>query len=302
MLIKASITQFRQERPRYSFYRLATIGWANPLLRHTLPLLGELPHQEFLVDLSRVELIDSFGLTYLAACLDRWKSDDRKVLVRVPQIRYVSRHLRDTGLYESVGLTERVLRRQAARGHVDLVHLQTLEPLFVDTLLDYLEPARRFAPGLRPSMRMSLLELVQNFAEHSQSKFGAWAAGQKYRDRITLCLLDLGQGIPNSLRTVGRYQRYDDPSLIELASEEGVSAVGFSRGLGLATIRRFVRVNGGVMTIISGKGRVRFQPDRRAIRGSIDANFPGTAVFLSLLPTRRGLFRLGDEEVSDDAN
>ncbi len=285
--------------PRYSFYRLATIGWANPLLRQTLPLLGNLSHKEFLVDLSAVEFLDSFGVTYLAACLGRCRGQEgvRKILVLPPTRADVGGYLQDAGFYESIGLGDQFRPRQPKRERVDLVHIRTLEPFFVDGLLDFLETAQPFAPGLKPSMRMSLLELVQNFAEHSNSTSGAWAAGQKYRNRITLCLLDLGKGIPNSLRSVDRYRRYGDPHLIELASEEGVS-VAIGRGRGLSIIRRFVRINGGTMTIISGRGRVRFRPDRRPIGDQIDGTFPGTAVFLSLIPTQRGLFVLGDEENS----
>src|SRR3977135_3115321 len=92
-----------------------------------------------------------------------------------------------------------------------------------------------------------------------------------------------------------------DPRLIELSSEEGISGAAAGRGRGLTVIRRFVRVNGGTMTIISGKGRVRFRPDRKPIRDEIDGTFPGTAVFLSLVPTQRGLYVLGDEEETNDS-
>ncbi|MGH7842467.1 MAG: hypothetical protein ACREQT_13235, partial [Candidatus Binataceae bacterium] len=186
------------------------------------------------------------------------------------------------------------------KNRVDLIHIQTLEPLFIDGLLDFLESTQPFAPGLKQSMRMSLIELVQNFAEHSGSQSGAWASGYKYRDRITLCLLDLGKGIPNSLRGVQKYKRMRDPHLIELSTEEGVTAAATSRGQGLTLIRRFDRANSGTMTIISGRGRVRFRPDRKPMRNELDGIFPGTAVFLSLVPTQRGLFILEDTEECND--
>jgi hypothetical protein len=285
--------------PRFPFYRLSTIGWANPLLRQTLPLLAPQMPQELLVDLSSVEFLDSFGLTYLAACLDRCSGQEgiTKILVRPPSRANVHTYLQNAGFYESIGLGDQFRPRQPDRNRVDLVHIRELEPLFIDGLLNFLESLQPFAPGLKPSMRMALLELVQNFAEHSGSVTGAWVSGHKYRNRITLCLLDLGKGIPASLRGVDRYRRMrSDPHLIELATEAGVSAVATNRGRGLDVIRRFVRVNGGTMTIISGKGRVRFRPDRRAKRDKIDGVFPGTAVFLSLVPTQRGLYVLGDED------
>ncbi len=280
---------------RYPFYRLSTIGWANPLLRQTLRLLTEEMPTEFVVDLSAVEFLDSFGITYLAACLERCRGEEaaKTILIRPPSRAKVNGYLQDIGLYESIGLAGRFRPRQPRRDRVDLVHIRQLEPLFIDSLLDFLESVQPFAPGLKPSMRMSLLELVQNFAEHSGSATGAWAAGQKYQNRITLCVLDLGRGIPNSLRGLAQYRRVGDPHLIELATEEGVSSIPTgNRGRGLNVIRRFVKSNGGTLAIISGNGRVRFRPDRRPMRDQIDGVFPGTAVFLSLIPTERGLYVL----------
>lgn len=289
---------------RYSFYRLATIGWANPLLRQTVALFTDALPQEITVDLSSIEFLDSFGLTYLAACLDRCRAQGiHKILISPPSRPNVNKHLQDAGFYEEIGLGDLFQARQPSRNRVDLVHIRELEPLFIDGLLDFLENMQPFAAGLKSSMRMALLELVQNFAEHSGSRFGAWASGHKYRDRFTLCLLDLGKGIPTSLRGVQKYRRIrGDHNLIELSTEEGVSAAAAGRGRGLTVIRRFVRVNGGTMTIISGRGRVRFRPDRKPKKDEIDGFFPGTAVFLSLVPTKRGLYVLGDEEESDDNN
>jgi hypothetical protein len=287
---------------RYPFYRLSTIGWANPLLRQTLALLTDEIPRELIVDLSAVEFLDSFGVAYLAACLARCQAqqDITRKYVRPPTRENVNHYLQDIGLYEQIGLGDRFRPRQPSRNRVDLVHINEMEPLFVDSLLDFLQTLQPFAPGLKPSMRMSLLELVQNFAEHSDSKSGAWAAGYRYRNRITLCVLDLGKGIPQSLRSVKKYRRYGDPHLIELATEEGVSSEATNRGHGLNVIRRFVRANGGTMTIISGGGRVRFRPDRRPMRDRIAGKFPGTAVFLSLVPNQRGLYVL--EESSNDSN
>ncbi len=289
---------------RYSFYRLSTIGWANPLLRQTLALLKDEISQEVLVDLSSVEFFDSFGLTYLAACLDRCRARTGipRILIRPRRRSNVKQHLQNAGFYEAIGLDNKFQARQPNKDRVDLVHIKTLEPLFIDGLLNFLEGVQPFAPGLKPSMRMALLELVQNFADHSGSAFGAWASGHKYRDRITLCLLDLGKGIPNSLRGVPKYRRLHDPQLIDLSTEDGVSAAATSRGRGLHMIRRFVRVNDGTMTIISGEGRVRFRADRKPIRDQMDGFFPGTAVFLSLVPTKRGLYVLSDEEEINDSH
>lgn len=279
----------------YSFYRLATIGWANPLLRTTVPLLRGEAKDGVILDLSALEFADSFGVTFLAACFHEVVTSGVRGRVRRPRRDDVHKYLLDAGFYESIGFGDQLGPRRASRDRVDLVHITALEPLFIDHLLDFLEHMQPFEEGLRSSMRMALLELIQNFAEHSGSTAGAWAAGQLHpqKKRITLSVIDLGRGIPTALRTVKKYRRFRDAHLLELSSEEGVSSVQHSsRGLGLATIRRFARTNGGTLTLLAGNGKVKFPPDRRPVRKTLEVEFPGTAAFLSLVPTRRGLFAL----------
>jgi hypothetical protein len=287
--------------PEYPFYRLATIGWANPLLRDTVSLLKG-PPADVIVDLSDVTFVDPFGVTYLAACVQRGLEQGSRVRIRPPRDGAVSTHLQNVGFYQSFGIGEHFpARRPSSPDRVDLVHIKELEPGFIDRLLDFLEVIQPFKPGLRSSMRLALIELVQNFAEHSGSLAGAWASGQFHpysketkAPRVTLCVLDLGRGIPATLRTVKEHRRCMDKTLVERATIEGVSSAGPSRGWGLSTIRKFVKSNGGTMTIVSGAGRVRFKSDRRAEPSTLAAPFPGTAVFLSLVPTARGLYVLSE--------
>jgi len=283
----------------FPFYRLATIGWANPLLRPTVQLLNE-PPSELTVDLSAVTFLDSFGVTYLAACVHHCLQRSCTVTIRAPRNQIVSDYLQNVGFYESFGLADHFPARKPSTSRVDLVHISALEPQFIDYLLDFLEHLQPFDAGLRPSMRLTLLELVQNFAEHSGSPSGAWVAGQYHpfskesrSPRTNICVLDLGRGIPNALRTVSQLRKLTDPVLVERATREGVSSSPGSRGRGLSTIREVARVNGGTMTIVAGNARVRFRSDRRPERFELDEPFPGSAVFLSLVPTARGLYVMG---------
>src|SRR5579863_7406541 len=101
-------------RQLYPFYRLSTIGWANPLLRQTLPLLADEMPEEFSVDLSQVEFLDSFGITYLAACLERCRAEEavKSISILPPKRQNVNGYLQDVGLYEAIGLGDRFRPRQ----------------------------------------------------------------------------------------------------------------------------------------------------------------------------------------------
>jgi anti-anti-sigma regulatory factor/anti-sigma regulatory factor (Ser/Thr protein kinase) len=289
------------EAPVFAFYRLATIGWANPLLKLTIDMFRECPGEEVVVDLSEVTFIDAFGVTYLAACLHRLDTfqECRRVWIRPPRDQRVNQHLQNVGFYESIGLADKFQARQPSSDRVDLIHVRELEPGFIDSLLEFLAALQPFGDGVRASIRMTLIELLQNFVEHSHSEGGAWICGQLHPrpkgstvPRITLCFLDLGIGIPGSLKTVPKYSKLQDEPLIELSVEDGVSAREGARGRGLTMIHRFVKINGGSMAIVSNRGRAKFPADRRPIPEKLDTEFPGAAVFLSLKPTAKGLYEV----------
>jgi hypothetical protein len=168
-------------------------------------LLGRVP-AGVRIDLSELEFIDSFGITLLAASCHVLKQSGIHGFIRRPKRDDVHQELLDMGLYESLGIDlfgPRTLRQD----RVDIKHILAFEPLFIDHLLDFLERMQPFEEGLRPSIRMALLELIQNFSEHSGSKIGAWIAGQfdPGQKRINVCVMDFGIGIPQSLRRVPKF-------------------------------------------------------------------------------------------------
>jgi hypothetical protein len=238
-------------------------------------------------------LADSFGMTLLASCFNVLVSANIHGFVRPPRQAATHKELLEPGLYEAIGI-DRFGPRNPRRDRVDMVHLTALQPGFIDHLLDFLESVQPFEESLRGSMRMALLELIQNFSEHSGSEHGAWVVGQfdPQEKRIGLCVLDLGIGIPDSLRGVLKYRSYGDERLIDQATRMGISSTAGTRGLGLNTIRRFVAANEGVLTILAGSGLVSFEAQKTPVHRKLRVRFPGTAVFMSLVPTKRGLFVL----------
>jgi hypothetical protein len=289
----------KDDRRRRFAFEGATIDNAGSILRESSALLEGKVMPGFVLDLSKLVEVDSFGITYLAACVRAVVAAKITGFVRRPRSEDLHRFLLDVGLYEEIGISERFGPRTLSKDRVDIIHIKQLEPLFIDYLLDFLETMQPFERGLRPSIRMALMELVQNFAEHAGSRQGAWASGQlnAQRDRMTLGLLDLGKGIPDVMRTIPGFRRLGDAKLIELSTEEGISSAATTpraRGLGLAMIRRFVKSNSGTLTILAARGIVRFPPEGRPVLKSTGVRFRGTAGFMSLVPTRRGLFALDE--------
>jgi anti-anti-sigma regulatory factor len=99
----------------YSFYRLATVGWANPLMGKTVALLSGDSTDGLTLDLSKLEFTDSFGLTYLAACFHVVVSSGVHGFVR-PRREDVHQYLLDAGFYEAIGFGERFGPRKPSTG------------------------------------------------------------------------------------------------------------------------------------------------------------------------------------------
>jgi hypothetical protein len=91
----------------YAFYRLATVGWANSLIRSTAPVLYGEAKDGVMLDLSNLEFTDSFGLTYLAACFHIVVSSRIHGIVLRPRRDDVHKYLLDAGFYEGLGFGER---------------------------------------------------------------------------------------------------------------------------------------------------------------------------------------------------
>jgi len=126
------------------------------------------------VDLSQLELVDGFGMTVLAACFHSLISAGIPGSVRRPVKEEVHLQLLDMGCTNRMGIGGRFEPRRPSRDRVDLVHIRALEPEFIDSLLDFLERMQPSRKGYDPRCAMALLELIQNFSEHSQASLGAW--------------------------------------------------------------------------------------------------------------------------------
>jgi signal transduction histidine kinase len=131
----------------------------------------------------------------------------------------------------------------------------------------------------------ALSELCTNIYDHSTpgGEVRGFIAMQAYRDTVKFAVMDLGIGIPKSLR--GRFD-LDDAQLIQKAFEPGVSArQDEGRGLGLARVAEIVEHQHGILNIRSGRAKVllRGRQRHREIHKLQHRNtFPGTQIGILL--------------------
>ncbi len=128
----------------------------------------------------------------------------------------------------------------------------------------------------------ALSELCHNIYDHSAPNGTphGYIAMQAYRDTVKLAVMDLGIGIPNSLRR--KHPIADDRKAIAVALLPGVSSQE-GRGLGLYRVRGIVEQHRGILNIRSGRAKVIVTGGSKEIRTYKQmGNFPGTQIGILL--------------------
>lgn len=113
----------------------------------------------------------------------------------------------------------------------------------------------------RTAVLLAIAEIAQNVLDHADSRVGGFAIAQrsKSRQEFEVAVADAGIGIAGSLRQNPAYQHITgDADAITLALAPGVTANPGSdnKGVGLATIRDFLRENEGRLLVRSGCGAI----------------------------------------------
>lgn len=150
-------------------------------------------------------------------------------------------------------------------------------------------------------------EIYNNAFEHSQTPVGVFSCGQHFSnsDELVLAVVDFGRGIPNKVRAYFRGLREDSSSgstnfssdvLLNWAFGSGhttTTAEGVPRGLGLALLEDFVRVNKGKLEIYSNNAYAIIDTNGKKF-SEHGAQFDGTIVQITLR-CNEGLYRFKNE-------
>ena len=132
----------------------------------------------------------------------------------------------------------------------------------------------------------ALSELCTNIYDHSTpgGQVRGYVAMQAYQDTVKFAVMDLGIGIPKSLRS--RFEGLDDGGLIQKAFEPGVSARhAEGRGLGLTRVCEIVERQHGILNIRAGRAKVLVlgRPRQREVHTlKHPSPFPGTKIGIFL--------------------
>lgn len=254
----------------------------------------------------QVEALHPCGTLLFVAEIERLLADDEcraKLRCTYPTNDVVEQLFQHIGLLQKLGLQARVEKIHAENVIVWLYEVGDEDNLdsIVGSLPELLTTSGNKA--LRVAVTSGMTEAVANSAEHAyihRRKDGTsittphrwWIFARREDEDISVCICDLGIGIPRSLRQtfpeeVASFfynkpgKKREDHMMIELALTVGRSRTGKSyRGQGLKDILKVVKEQGvGSLRIFSNKGVYMFDGKARRVTSRTEvSNIMGTLV------------------------
>lgn len=252
------------------------------------------------LNLSKTESLTPFGIILLTATINECFRRGLHCSYIKPKNLKLQRFFREIGFNKFFGLPGQGQQvDKIESGIVQLRKLSGLDASVLDTLIKILDFHLKLSPGIKGSLRMSLLEAMQNVVDHSNAPdYYLCSWNYKQKKQLRLCIADAGIGVPEALKKNPKYALVEnDHEAISLSTMEGVSSVKPGiRGLGLNHIKNFIKVNKGRMAIISGNGKVFWKFDRgETLNQKMEMSFSGTVLKLLINTDKEGFYFLSSE-------
>ena len=203
------IFQYFYEVNIIKFPAFLTIRNANCLIqRCEAALLSK--EKEIVFDFSTCSFSEPFAITLLVGAMLASINRGHKVTYMRSPNKKLEDYLKRIGFYGWGKGTKGKLKSSGK--HVELRHLNAVDPLYTDTIIQVLQNQLTLSLGVRQSLHLSLNELMTNAFDHSQTQMGCFVCAQAYKERgnVNICLTDFGRGILKSLSSSQKYNYLDN--------------------------------------------------------------------------------------------
>lgn len=261
--------------------RKLTIAWSHLLLSDCAEAISHPGPVTF--DLENVTWVEPFGLTVISVALMKCLRQGKKVFYSPPADKKLDAYLSRIG-FQQLFLSGAQARHTATS--IELKHLESPSHGYGFAVTDLIARNMRFNRTAGLEMSTQINELMTNVFDHSRSPVGCFVCAQFYPAirLVRFAFADGGIGIFKSLANSGKFpQIATDASAIRHAMLPGVTTrSGPAGGLGLDFVKRYTRANNGTLSIVSGRGKVNFYPNKIEEKHE-EAGFDGTIVEIKIL-------------------
>jgi len=247
-----------------------------------------------------LQFVTPLALCRLRALVDHAALHAQTVVFDPPVLTEASNYLSRMNFYEDldksveVSRTPPTLTRADRRDRlIELQRIQTIEHVefFMDRAWRVVQPHFASQP-LAKACVSALGAATENVIDHAQAQSGALVAAQLYeRIGLDLAVVDLGLGIPATLRANAAFSHLSDLEALGKALEDGVTCTGLEgRGAGLCElVTNAQRAGNSTLVIQSGDARISlasFNGQSQVSCTTAAQPIRGTWISLRLQPSR----------------
>lgn len=149
--------------------------------------------------------------------------------------------------------------------------------------------------------RGSVFEVFQNAVLHSDSEPGVFICGQFYpqKHRLDLTITDAGIGVRTNVRRYLKNDNLSSVSAIKWVLHEGHTTKTGRQpgGMGLKFLKEFVKLNGGMIQLVSRFGFYEYNKDNSGFESfsKLTADLTGTTVNLEINTSDTCTYQLSSE-------
>lgn len=255
------------------------------------------PTPPITLDCTAINHIAPYGITLFAAYI-LWlkESKGRKVQIKTNDSSVAGNYLVQTGFYELLGCTDLPPTETRLDRTVKLTRIHSSHeiPLFAKSVMEILSIEDEEIAG---AVKYSLIELLRNVVQHSNSKNGGVAMAQYYPSTglVEICVADMGVGIKATINEA--YPEIDNnlkalkfatqPHVSRTFGAEAYTSMKDNAGLGLFFIKQIASLSGGSFFLGSKDAIADIWGDRegkqrKLYRMASAGGWPGTFAYLQL--------------------
>lgn len=256
--------------------KLLTVGWSHILLQRCAEALEHAGPVNF--DFSKVYWAAPFGLTVVSVTLAKCLRQGKQVFYQAPNRKELKDYL------ERIGFKYHFLQGREVehkKTSVELKCLSGVDPGVSEAIVNIIADNLPLSGDAKYEMQTHINELMTNGFDHAHSQVGCYVCAQWYPSTKTLRIsfADGGIGIFQSLKNSGKFpQIKSDAAAVRLAIKPGITTrKGPTGGFGFDYMRKYVRNNGGTLSIVTGEAKVNFYKNKIEDKSEPTA-FPGTVV------------------------
>lgn len=279
----------RRQAARLTLPRTFTRDTMYSLIDAMLDPSEDCKHSHVLLDFSRLELIQVGGVATLSNMIEASRKAGVKVAFEGAQLCKAAPFLTGAGFIAQYCGGEAVkTRRGAPHAPLRLVEYSRSANYLLNELVPWLGSILSVEDRALATIKVCFEEIFNNIEDHSTVNVGCSCAYfDKAQKQITICISDIGVGIPRNVRS--KMKLGSDQAAIAMACQQGFTTQTTPRNMGAGLhvlITNVVARNGGSVIIHSGSGiysSVRGSGRSVKKTGRPSRGFyPGTLIYVTL--------------------